>query len=84
MTFSFLSQTLTGHFIQTLPPLLQKYTMDREKIANLLTIPQYFDLEIYSSSRSEKNLDALLKLIRYIKPINHSDQKKRTKKEKAF
>merc|ERR1719288_657254 len=38
---------LTSHFITTLPQLLHKYLPDHEKMANLLVIPQYFDLEIY-------------------------------------
>lgn len=54
---------LTEHFITTLPSLLAKYLADAEKIANLMLIPQYFELEIYTSSRQEKNLDSLLKLI---------------------
>ncbi|XP_037089129.1 cohesin subunit SA-1-like [Pollicipes pollicipes] len=53
---------LTEHFIGTLPTLLAKYIADPEKVANLMTIPQYFDLEIYTTSRQEKNLDGLLKL----------------------
>merc|ERR1719507_2949242 len=48
-------QTLTAHFIQTLPHMLRKYAPDPEKVANLLTVPQYFDLEIYTTSRQEKN-----------------------------
>jgi cohesin complex subunit SA-1/2 len=56
-------QALTAHFIQTLPPLLKKYLPDHEKIANLMVIPQYFDLEIYTTSRQEKNLETLLSLI---------------------
>ena len=28
--------------------------MDAEKVANLLLIPQYFDLDIYTASRQEK------------------------------
>ena len=28
--------------------------MDGEKVANLLQIPQYFDLDIYTTSRQEK------------------------------
>merc|ERR1719189_1489578 len=32
-------------------------------MANLLTIPQYFDLEIYTTSRQEKALESLLKLV---------------------
>lgn len=54
---------LTEHFIQALPYLLSKYTADQEKIANLMVLPQYFELEIYTSSRQEKSLDTLLKLI---------------------
>lgn len=64
---------LTEHFIQTLPQLLLKYLMDPEKAANLLSIPQYFDLEIYTSGRQEKNLEGLL---RYLQEIveKHTDQ----------
>ena len=54
---------LTSHFITTLPRLLHTYQMDQDKMANLLVIPQYFDLEIYTTSRQEKALDQLLKLI---------------------
>lgn len=59
-------QALTAHFIQTLPPLLKKYLPDAEKVANLMVIPQYFDLEIYTTSRQEKNLDTLLHLVQEI------------------
>lgn len=45
---------LTEHYIQTLPLLLGKYIADPEKVANLLLIPQYFDMEIYTTSRQEK------------------------------
>jgi len=31
-----------------------QYVMDEEKIANLLQIPLFYDLEIYVSSRQEK------------------------------
>eukprot|EP00918_Siedleckia_nematoides_P083545 GHVU01183142.1.p1 GENE.GHVU01183142.1~~GHVU01183142.1.p1 ORF type:complete len:1040 (+),score=187.25 GHVU01183142.1:368-3121(+) len=54
---------LTEHFIGTLPLLLAKYTVDAEKVANLLQVPLYFDLEIYTTSRQEKNLDTLLRFI---------------------
>ncbi|KAK7478980.1 hypothetical protein BaRGS_00029741 [Batillaria attramentaria] len=57
---------LTEHFIVTLPQLLLKYLMDPEKVANLLQIPQYFDLDIYTSSRQEKNLEALLRYLHEI------------------
>lgn len=45
---------LTEHLIPTLPQLLHKYIADPEKVANLLVIPQYFELEIYTNSRQEK------------------------------
>ncbi|KAI5091958.1 cohesin subunit SA-1, partial [Silurus meridionalis] len=57
---------LTEHFIIALPMLLSKYQADAEKVANLLQIPQYFDLEVYSSGRMEKHLDALLKQIKLV------------------
>ncbi|CAH1781721.1 unnamed protein product [Owenia fusiformis] len=57
---------LTEHFIVTLPQLLAKYSADPEKVANLLTIPQHFDLEIYTTSRQEKHLDTLLRQIQDI------------------
>lgn len=44
---------MTEHFIQTLPILLQKYSADAEKLTNLMAIPQYFDLVVYTNSRQE-------------------------------
>ena len=44
---------LTEHFITSLPQLLAKYNMDADKVANLLQIPQFFDLEIYTTGRHE-------------------------------
>lgn len=35
-------------------------------MANLLQIPQFFDLDVYSAGRMEKHLDALLKQIRLV------------------
>ncbi|XP_051554994.1 cohesin subunit SA-1a isoform X3 [Myxocyprinus asiaticus] len=57
---------LTEHFIMALPMLLSKYQTDAEKLANLLQIPQYFDLDMYSAGRMEKHLDALLKQIKFV------------------
>ncbi|THK32919.1 cohesin subunit SA-1 isoform X1 [Diachasma alloeum] len=59
-------QRLTEHFIVTLPLLLDKYRADPEKLANLLAIPQYFELDIYVKSRQERNLEALLEKIKGI------------------
>lgn len=46
-------QKMTSHFIQTLSVLLERYGADAEKLTNLMAIPQYFDLDIYTSSRQE-------------------------------
>lgn len=46
-------QKLTEHFIKTLPILLDRFRVDKDKVANLVTLPQYFDLSIYTASRQE-------------------------------
>uniref|UniRef100_A0A6I8QQJ4 Cohesin subunit SA n=1 Tax=Xenopus tropicalis TaxID=8364 RepID=A0A6I8QQJ4_XENTR len=45
---------LTELFAVSLPQLLAKYSVDAEKVTNLLVLPQYFDLEIYTTGRLEK------------------------------
>ncbi|KAM3911876.1 cohesin subunit SA-2 isoform 2-T2 [Leptodactylus fuscus] len=57
---------LTELFAVSLPQLLAKYSVDAEKVTNLLQLPQYFDLEIYTTGRLEKHLEALLRQIRSI------------------
>ncbi|XP_044583822.1 cohesin subunit SA-2 isoform X2 [Cotesia glomerata] len=66
-------QKLTEHFIVTLPLLLDKYSADPEKLANLLSVPQYFDLDIYTKSRQEKNLETLLEKIHVIVEKTHDN-----------
>ncbi|RWS14082.1 cohesin subunit SA-1-like protein [Dinothrombium tinctorium] len=61
---------ISEHFIQTLPALLDKYKTDPEKIANLMCIPQYFDLSYFTQNQDQ--LETLLKLINEIIEI-HSD-----------
>uniref|UniRef100_A0A8C8RVQ7 Cohesin subunit SA n=1 Tax=Pelusios castaneus TaxID=367368 RepID=A0A8C8RVQ7_9SAUR len=63
---------ITEHFIVVLPQLLAKYSADAEKVVNLLQIPQYYDLDVYSTGRLEKHLDALLKVVKGI-VAEHSD-----------
>jgi len=65
---------LTSHFITTLPRLLHKYKVDADKLSNLLVIPQYFDLEIYTTSRQEKALESLLKLMQEIVERNSASE----------
>ncbi|KAG9341743.1 hypothetical protein JZ751_018809 [Albula glossodonta] len=57
---------ITELFSVALPPLLAKYSVDAEKVTNLLQLPQFFDLEIYTTGRLEKHLDSLLRQIREI------------------
>ncbi|NXU70673.1 STAG2 protein, partial [Oreotrochilus melanogaster] len=63
---------ITEHFIIVLPQLLAKYSTDAQKVANLLQIPQYYDLDVYSTGHLEKHLDALLKEVKDI-VARHSD-----------
>ncbi|XP_023012703.1 stromal antigen [Leptinotarsa decemlineata] len=67
-------QKLTEHFIVTLPPLLDKFSADPEKLANLLSIPQYFDLDLYTSGRQESSLQALLAKLKYIVQVHHEPE----------
>ncbi|CAH1993260.1 unnamed protein product [Acanthoscelides obtectus] len=67
-------QKLTEHFIVTLPPLLDKYSADPEKLSNLLSIPQYFDLDLYTSGRQEGSLQALLAKLKYIAQVHHEPE----------
>ncbi|XP_041112036.1 cohesin subunit SA-2 [Polyodon spathula] len=63
---------ITELFAVSLPQLLSKYSVDAEKVTNLLQLPQYFDLEIYTTGRLEKHLDSLLRQIREI-VAKHTD-----------
>ncbi|KAJ8969947.1 hypothetical protein NQ317_012936 [Molorchus minor] len=67
-------QKLTEHFIITLTPLLDKYSADPEKLANLLSIPQYFELDLYTSGRQEGSLQALLDKLKYIVQVHHEPE----------
>ncbi|CAF1609042.1 unnamed protein product [Rotaria magnacalcarata] len=53
-------KVLTDHFIGTLPPLLNKYIADADKLLNLLQIPLHFNYEVYTTTRRERDLDAYL------------------------
>ncbi|KAM6291536.1 cohesin subunit SA-2-like [Porphyrio hochstetteri] len=63
---------ITEHFIMVLPQLLAKYSTDAQKVANLLQIPQYYDLDVYSTGHLEKHLGALLREVKDI-VAKHSD-----------
>jgi len=53
-------KVLTDHFIGTLPPLLNKYIADADKLLNLLQLPLHFNYEVYTTTRRERDLDAYL------------------------
>ena len=61
---------ISEHFIQTLPSLLDKYKSDPEKVANLIVIPQYFELSYFT--QNQDSLETLLRLLNEIIEI-HSD-----------
>ncbi|XP_061482984.1 cohesin subunit SA-2-like isoform X2 [Rhineura floridana] len=66
------SAKITEHFIVVLPQLLAKYSVDAEKVTNLLQIPQYFDIELCSTGLLDKHVDALLREVKTI-VSKHSD-----------
>ncbi|XP_075715321.1 cohesin subunit SA-3 isoform X3 [Rhinoderma darwinii] len=51
---------LSRHMIVTLPHLLAKFSADEDKMASLLKLVEYLEIEIYSTERLEKHLDLLL------------------------
>lgn len=53
-------QEMSAHFMVKLPALLGKYGTDLPKAENLVTIPQYFDLEEYTQRRLGKYFEDLL------------------------
>ncbi|XP_028401572.1 cohesin subunit SA-2-like [Dendronephthya gigantea] len=53
-------QEMSGHFMVQLPLLLGKYGTDLPKAENLITIPQYFDLEEFTQSRLSQHFEELL------------------------
>ncbi|CAD7683959.1 unnamed protein product [Nyctereutes procyonoides] len=51
---------LTEHLIPLLPQLLAKFSADAEKVAPLLQLLKYFDLNIYCTRRLEKQLQEVV------------------------
>ncbi|VDD92871.1 unnamed protein product [Enterobius vermicularis] len=51
---------LTEVLIPQLPLLLHRFIADRDKVANLVSIARYFQLDIYQAGRLEKCLDDLM------------------------
>ena len=57
---------LSEHLVKALPEILQKFKADKEKTADLVEIPQYFDLGVYSTFRLTAQHKELLKLLQEI------------------
>jgi cohesin complex subunit SA-1/2 len=57
---------LSEHLVKALPQVLQKFKADKEKTADLVEIPQYFDLGVYSTFRLTTQHKELLKLLQEI------------------
>lgn len=64
-------RNMSKHFIQVLPTLLQLYSADSEKLANLLAIPQYFDLIEYANNQGDVQLKMLLQKMSKIVKDHH-------------
>nr|KAF6356139.1 stromal antigen 3 [Myotis myotis] len=63
---------LTEHLIPLLPQLLAKFSADAEKVAPLLQLLNYFDLNIYCTRRLEKHLELFLQQLQEVM-VKHAD-----------
>ncbi|XP_049759324.1 cohesin subunit SA-3 isoform X6 [Elephas maximus indicus] len=63
---------LTEHLIPLLPQLLAKFSADAEKVAPLLQLLNYFDLNIYCTRRLEKHLELLLQQLQEV-VVKHAE-----------
>lgn len=65
-------QQISEHFIVTLQKLLDKYKTDKEKVANLMQIPQYFELNLLTQHTDQ--LCDLLVLIQQLVEIHNDEE----------
>ncbi|XP_047568988.1 cohesin subunit SA-3 isoform X2 [Lutra lutra] len=63
---------LTEHLIPLLPQLLAKFSADAEKVAPLLQLLNYFDLNIYCTRRLEKHLELFLQQLQEV-VVKHAE-----------
>nr|XP_020136995.1 cohesin subunit SA-3 isoform X4 [Microcebus murinus] len=63
---------LTEHLIPLLPQLLAKFSADAEKVAPLLQLLSYFDLNIYCTGRLEKHLELFLQQLQEV-VVKHAE-----------
>ncbi|KAF3841219.1 hypothetical protein F7725_007081 [Dissostichus mawsoni] len=64
---------ITEMFAVALPLLLAKYCVDIDKVTNLLQIPKYFDLDIYTTGRLEKVCQSLhlFLIVQFVNSMRH-------------
>ncbi|VDK69070.1 unnamed protein product [Litomosoides sigmodontis] len=65
---------LSEVLIPQLPQLLQRFVADRDKVANLITVPLHFQLDMYMASRLEKHLDELMSILESIVEKHADDE----------
>ncbi|KAM6155870.1 cohesin subunit SA-3 [Rhynchocyon petersi] len=63
---------LTEHLVPLLPQLLAKFSADAEKVAPLLQLLNYFDLNIYCTRRLEKHLELFLQQLQDV-VVKHTE-----------
>ncbi|KAL6727688.1 hypothetical protein Aduo_009542 [Ancylostoma duodenale] len=64
---------LSEVLIPALPKLLQKFIADRDKVANLISLPLNFQLDMYMAGRLENHLTELMRVIDMIVE-KHADE----------
>lgn len=65
-------QHISEHFIVTLQKLLDKYKTDKDKVSNLMQIPQYFELNLLTQHSDQ--LCDLLVLIQQLVEIHNDEE----------
>ncbi|KHJ85032.1 hypothetical protein OESDEN_15247 [Oesophagostomum dentatum] len=64
---------LSEVLIPALPKLLQKFIADRDKVANLISLPLNFQLDMYMAGRLENHLTELMRVVDMIVE-KHADE----------
>lgn len=55
---------MSAHLATSLPELITKYQAEKDKVEELLEIPQYMNLKVYAENNIEDKFTVLLKLIK--------------------
>lgn len=63
---------MTGHLIQKLPSLVNKFSTERDKTISLISLAKSFDLQVYVTRRLESYYEELLECLERI-TMQHND-----------